>query len=301
MILQAAHYSWQKSLTSDDERRIREFLNIASRPQPQAPAPSNFPSILPLLQVLQALFSRQAQDIAQRLTLQQIAEGPPIDVSHWTPAMVAALRPYMLQFWQQGLVRGLLQLRRLPVAAWPTAPGMRPPPPQRPAQNVAQPAPQPRIRAQFDLFNPRVLDAVDNATMTFCRATNDTITGDLNQAILDIRAELKEGLPAGESHRNLARRINQIVASPERAFVIANTESRRALAGGSVLQYKESGVIEKKEWLASADACPLCLDLNGTQVGLDEPFLVLARGGPYAVIMHAPAHPSCFCDVIPVL
>lgn len=150
---------------------------------------------------------------------------------------------------------------------------------------------KPRLAGAFDLFNPRVLDAVDAATMTFCRETNATAVGKLEDALRDLRGALKEGLEAGMAHRWITRKVRQIFADPFRAFRIVVTETSRAENGGAVMAAKASGIVRKKEWLASADACEACLDLDGEQRDLDEPFLV-EGSGPYAVVQHPPLHPS---------
>lgn len=73
--------------------------------------------------------------------------------------------------------------------------------------------------------------------------------------------------------------------------------SSRAMHGGSMLAAAESNVVTGKYFISSSDACDLCLSLArmGT-IDLDKPFYVHPKGGPYAVIMHAPAHPWCQCS-----
>jgi hypothetical protein len=112
---------------------------------------------------------------------------------------------------------------------------------------------------------------------------------------------MKEGLRAGEAQAVLARRVQTIFADPMRAWRISVTESSRAIHAGAVLSMKESGVVGKRRWLASALSCPECKKIDGKEVGLDEPYLVKPGGGPYAVVMFPPMHPGCECDETPVL
>ncbi|HUW22383.1 MAG TPA: hypothetical protein VMW41_07005, partial [Candidatus Bathyarchaeia archaeon] len=63
---------------------------------------------------------------------------------------------------------------------------------------------------------------------------------------------------------------------------------------GALQAYKQSGVVEKKEWLPAGDACEICIEIS--QVGaipIDQNF----PGG-----FDAPsAHPNCRCSLIPVI
>ena len=153
------------------------------------------------------------------------------------------------------------------------------------------------IRIGFDLFNPKILDAVDAATMQFCRETNDTATSELTQAVRDLRSLLKRGLERGEATSLLARKIRQIFADPGRAWRIATTESSRAIHAGDLMAAKDSELAQTKSWLASSDACDRCLDLaDKGEVELDKPYYVDPKGGPYAIVYHPPLHPSCFCS-----
>jgi len=159
---------------------------------------------------------------------------------------------------------------------------------------AAQPTPsRPTISTRFDLFNPKVLDAVDAATMKFCRETNETAVGNLKTAIKDLRKLLKAGLEKGEATRLLARKVSEIFTDPARAFAIATSETSRALHGGQLMAAKENPAVGGKQWLASSDACDACLDLDGEERKLDEPFYVDPAGGAYAIYQHPPRHPHC--------
>ena len=146
----------------------------------------------------------------------------------------------------------------------------------------------------FDLFNPRVLEAVDHATYDFCRETMDTATTDVRTALEELRQLMREGLPQGDAVALLAVKVREIFADPYRAFRIATTEGSRAIHGGQAMAALEAGVT-RHTWLASSDACELCLALDGKTVNIGEPFWVNPRGGPYARVLYPPLHPHCFC------
>jgi Phage Mu protein F like protein len=157
-----------------------------------------------------------------------------------------------------------------------------------------------QIGIAFDIYNPRVLDAVDQATMQFCRETNETAAKDLDEAIKDLRDLLKSGIERGDALRYLAGKVGEIFQDPYRSYRLAATETSRAVHAGGLMAAKESPLPLRKQWLAAPDACELCLDLDSEERDLDEPFVVDGVG-PYAVIQHPPRHPHCFCTWTEVL
>lgn len=142
---------------------------------------------------------------------------------------------------------------------------------------------------------------MDQAVLSFCKETNDTAKGSLSAALAKLREEMKVGLRAGEAHAVLAKRVQAIFADPLRAWRIAVTESSRALHLGGLMAARDSGVVDRKRWLASYDACKACLALNGKTVKLDEPFIILPKPPPYNVIMVPPLHPHDMCSWTEVL
>ncbi len=154
----------------------------------------------------------------------------------------------------------------------------------------------PLINLDFDFFNPRILDAVDAAAFAFCRETLATATDELQASLDDLRKLLRAGLARGDALRLLGQEVGRIFADPQRAFRIAATEASRASNGGQLMAARESGVVVGKRWLASSSACERCLDLDGEERALDEPFWVDPKGGMYAICQFPPLHPHCFCS-----
>lgn len=74
----------------------------------------------------------------------------------------------------------------------------------------------------------------------------------------------------------------------QRGEMIARTETAFSWAEGNLQSYREAG-IEKKEFSAANDACPICTPFDGKEypIGSDEPQI--------------PLHPSCRCDWLPVV
>ena len=250
-------------------------------------------SLWPLIQRLNQVFHAQGLEVRMRLR-RAVQTGEEITLTHWTQPMFDMLRPMMRPYWNAGLVQGRRELdlailrskglRRSIRKDWLSDLGL----------NLTG---NPRT---FSLANPSVLDAIDAATMTFCTVTNQTATMDLNTAIARLRLDLKEGVQAGEAHVDLAKRVQTLFNDPGRANTIAVTETNRATNGGSVLMYQRSGVAEGSAWLTTSDPCDFCARLDGEERAFGEPFAVKGTG-PYAVILHPPAHPHCFCVSTPVL
>lgn len=195
---------------------------MVESPPPIALAPDHI-----FIRQLNAIFQAQAREIISRLTLQQIVDGHKVSVGHWDSTMVESLRPYMLAHWMQGREAGGAKVD-LALRGEPTALQLA----VKFADFQIRKTPRyHQIRKQtsgigvdWGMVNPHVIEAVDRATLQFCRATNDTATGDLNVALAKLRRELKEGLSQGEALHTLSVRVRNIFADPARAFRIAATE-----------------------------------------------------------------------------
>lgn len=105
---------------------------------------------------------------------------------------------------------------------------------------------------------------------------------------------LMDGMIQGKSPRDVARDLNKSVdgIGIARARTIARTETIRAHADGQLDALKQLGVEEvgvMVEWSTAGDdlVCPLCADLNGIVMKINE---------AYAII---PRHPNCRCSWIP--
>jgi Phage Mu protein F like protein len=108
----------------------------------------------------------------------------------------------------------------------------------------------------------------------------------------DVTAAIEEGLSTDDL---AARLVESYAFSDDRAEMIARTEIANADIQGSLIGWKESGVVEGKELLLSSehaepDECDDAADMG--VVDLDDDFGGL--GDP-------PYHPNCECDVSPVL
>lgn len=103
---------------------------------------------------------------------------------------------------------------------------------------------------------------------------------------------ITNGIQEGKSIPEIRGMIEEDFSqySKMQATRITRTEVLRASNEASVDAYKESGVVEGKQWL-TAGADDECADYDGEVVGLDEDF---SDGDP-------PLHPNCRCVLLPVL
>jgi hypothetical protein len=146
----------------------------------------------------------------------------------------------------------------------------------------------------FDVYNEDITNFIESQVYHFLTSVNDTTA-----ELLRVTMFLAESEGWNPLDRTVA--IQDIFVDPKRAFLISNTESSRAVHGGQYEAARKTGLVDRKKWLASSDACKeICLPLNGNVVDLDQPFLVKGKG-PYATILYPPAHPACMCTYVDLL
>lgn len=128
-----------------------------------------------------------------------------------------------------------------------------------------------------------------------------------------LQKTVAEGVTNGESVGQIKKRVEAVFTESKgyRAERIARTETLYASNSAAVEAYAQTGYITKMEWLADADPCQFCAELNGTVVSITSSFAELgttltgADGGifnvDYTSVDAPPAHPNCECTVIPVV
>lgn len=156
------------------------------------------------------------------------------------------------------------------------------------------------VGIDFDIQNPRVQRYLGDKLAKYSKDVNDT-------TLEALRKTLREGVEAGESIPNLRKRVQHVfdVANKSRAIKIARTETASAANKATLEAYRQSEVVEKKEYLAALDerTRPSHAAANGQIVGLDEMF-VLGSG----VETEAPGQSgvaeediNCRCTIVPIL
>ncbi len=115
------------------------------------------------------------------------------------------------------------------------------------------------------------------------------------QAAQDVGAALTHAVTVGRNPRQTARDIRDALGGDlTRALTIARTEQMRAYRSASLRNYQaNSDILRGWRWLASPSrrTCPVCLAMDGTEHGLDEPFAshIRCRCTPVPVLRDAPA------------
>lgn len=145
------------------------------------------------------------------------------------------------------------------------------------------------VGLSWDVQNEKVQDVLDELAKLVTRITDTTRD--------DIRALIGKQAAEGWSVDQLAKEIVQagVTTSRTRAKLIAVTETASAYSKGSILAYKESGVVDEIEWIATIDehTCEQCKALNGESTKLGKAF---SDGSS-----HPPRHPRCRCAIAPVV
>ncbi|MEP0862687.1 MAG: hypothetical protein HRF52_14740 [Ignavibacterium sp.] len=99
---------------------------------------------------------------------------------------------------------------------------------------------------------------------------------------------LIESMALGRGPEETARLLSEDMdGNLNRALLIARTEQISIFREAQTLQYKESGLVTAKEWLAEPDACELCLEKSANS--------------PYPLDEVMDSHPNCRCAWLPIL
>lgn len=130
-----------------------------------------------------------------------------------------------------------------------------------------------------------------------------------------LKSELQKAIAAGESIPQISKTIQNVFtfASKTRADRIAETETLRAANVANLTAYKQSGVVQGKEWFTALDerVCQWCGPIHGKTKSLDINYFnqgekVTGREGgvldlSFENVDSPPLHPSCRCVLIPVV
>lgn len=104
-----------------------------------------------------------------------------------------------------------------------------------------------------------------------------------------IAQSIKTSIRLGEDHQQALKRLQAVIADPERADMIAHTETVRAYAQGRAIYARQSGATGK--YWSDSNATDICAD-NAAQgvIPIDADFI---GGAP-----NEPQHPNCKCIVV---
>jgi SPP1 gp7 family putative phage head morphogenesis protein len=131
------------------------------------------------------------------------------------------------------------------------------------------------------------LSATDSPQAAFLRNYVVNLAGGINDVTKkNITEQIRTSIALGESRAELVNRLGDTIDSTSRARSIAQTESVRAFSQGRLAVGKALGY-QSKEWQATASACPICQDLDGEIVDINDNYSD-GTDSP-------PAHPNCKC------
>lgn len=153
------------------------------------------------------------------------------------------------------------------------------------------------VSAEFDpeKVNPRIAEYLQGQGAEHVQGIDDTTREAL-------RAELTEGIQAGEGTRQLTARVSQMAAfGASRAELIAYTETHSAANAGKVAGWQASGVVTASRWVISGVRTrPSHAAMSGQVRPLGQPFVsgrgnqALYPGGFGAAAENA----RCRCTVV---
>ena len=237
--------------------------------------------------VMRQLWSEQNAALQQALQ----AYGRPgllrVHLDLWKPALIQRLQPIYEQLVAEGKLsfaqhaKPAKRVKRGAAAElFAGIPGQKP---------IAE------VNEYIEVFDPNVEELARRYLYDFAASTLATSKMSVLEAYQATAHVMGTGLAAGDTLMKLTQQIGTIFLNPDRAQMIAASESSRLYHMGQLITAKESGEVHGKTWLASADACDLCLELNGKTVPLDEPFV--KEPGRYGTVMAPPRHVRCQCSL----
>jgi len=158
------------------------------------------------------------------------------------------------------------------------------------------------VGISFDVLNPETISFLDRYVAHFADVVLETTAK-------DFAFQMQQGLQAGETIPELTTRTRSFFEGMKtwRAEQIARSESSRASHQGMVESWKQSEVVEAITWDAQADACPYCVELDGTTVAINGKFfeqgssMTVEGAGTlnfnYEPVTAPPLHPNCRCTL----
>ena len=231
--------------------------------------PKPTPNIARFVKALQAIAARQVLELSHRLTAQEILKGTKADLSSWVDKMVDSVRPFLIKEYRQGMRRAMMDHQA-----------------QLPGRRI-----DPRV------LRGKMLVEVDLAARTFIVDSLAKVEAEANQVLKVIRRQLKNGKLTGHQAKvQLNRHLREALGDSNKAKVTAEYHSHALGQQGQQLLARELGA-RSKTWICEFGprSCKVCRQLHLKTVALDEPFIVLPGGGPYAVVMRPGLHPWCKC------
>ena len=166
------------------------------------------------------------------------------------------------------------------------------------------------MELDFNFLSPDIANALEDYT---AQLTTTLATGTQRELDRKIETGVRNGLGTDEIARSIAGLLEEepktgIIPIRARAEMIARTELAMIHEEGKLQAWKESGVVQFKQWQLSAGACESCKALavmRPIPIPVDEPFAksgqIVGKIKVWRNMMTAPLHPNCRCGTIEVL
>ncbi|KKN51395.1 hypothetical protein LCGC14_0622920 [marine sediment metagenome] len=160
---------------------------------------------------------------------------------------------------------------------------------------------EPAIISSWTVQSPEAQAWVSNHGLDLATGLNETTVERLQQTLV---IGQRDGVGMPEITRRIKNNFKDM--STWRARMIAQTETIRAYAQGSLQVYRDAGVTVKK-WLdGQVNACPICVALDGKPISIEGNFKgelppELAALVRQPTVDGPPAHPGCRCAVRAVI
>ena len=156
------------------------------------------------------------------------------------------------------------------------------------------------FKKEFEIADPVTVEWLKNKSITFAEEVNET-------TIDKLKNKLSAGILEGESIDELAKRVLAVyeLRINSSSKTIARTEVLSANNAGTVFGYKQSGLVAKKEWLATRDSRTRDShnSADGQVVAIDKKFSVNGEQLDFPGDPDASAGEiiNCRCTTIPVI
>jgi hypothetical protein len=149
----------------------------------------------------------------------------------------------------------------------------------------------------WNLQNQEAISFIERYALNLIRRLDDTTKK-------EVQTTLADWLRQGATLDQLKTSLSKTIKDPQRAAMIAETESTRAYFEGAKERYNQAGV-KKMEWRTvnvglkrsikqPGDVCSICGSLHNQIGDMDKGFYS-AKLGTY---VFPPAHPRCRCWVV---
>lgn len=152
--------------------------------------------------------------------------------------------------------------------------------------------------------DPHIKEAIEKLAMEFALSTNMTTTKDISVAMQQLKTRLGDVMTGDENTiAELTKAVQGVfdLAEEVRAKRIAITESSRAVHVAQRMTGEKSGIVKGYKWLASSDACPICITIRDSYpdgIPIGGTFAITSDNPIYGEIKEPPAHPNCQCTMV---